>query len=203
MIGLIAEIFREKVIAFLPNILHILNQKLKEATNELHDVTGETVEKLTRFCIRNLHTDAKGPNLTVMLSGFFELCNNENALTQTGACLCLSRIIQFSPPECLNMIMGDLISRIGALLRLITFKAHHQLFECLFSFLVVFKGDNEQLKANIQELIPNIIDNLRHKDSVVRKTALDLISMIHSLVPDIFIPFKDEVLEETQLLSIR
>ena len=108
--------------------------------------------------------------------------------------MCMAKVIQCSPIECLITLADQVIQRLLELLKTPKCKAHYQLFECILSLLLGIEEDVGKLKENSRLLFPVFIDNLANSDWNVRKIAIEVIYTLSFLTKDLPLPRKQELL---------
>jgi len=195
VIGLMAEVFEDRLAVYLPKILNIMSKKLKENDPQIHDTLSASLGNLVNFTLRNLDMDTAYKNLESIFQMLFQLCSKGNRYTQIGAAMCVTKTIQSCSFEFLYLMVDDISSRIIEVLRQHTCKAHIQLFECLLSLILVFEGNSDKLHQSAKNILPVAIDNLTNGDWNVRKIAVEVIYTLSVIIPEAIIPYKHEILE--------
>ena len=195
VIGMMAEIFEDKLANFLPRILQLMSKKLKENDPQIHDTLSASLGNLITFTFRNLDLDTAYKNLNHIFTSLFQLCSKGNRYTQIGAAVCVTKSIQSSPFELLYVMVDDITLKIIELLRLHTCKAYIQLFECMLSLILSFEGNGEKLESSAKHMLPVIIDNLTNGDWNVRKIAVEVLYTLSIIGPEVIIPYKHELLD--------
>jgi len=195
VIGIMAEVFEEKLANFIPKILQILSKKLKENDPQMHDTLSASIGSLVSFTVRHLELDAGFKNLQAVFTMLFQLCSKGNRYTQIGSAMCVTKVIQQSPFEFLYTMVDDITAKAIEVLRQHTCKAHIQLFECLLSLILAFEGNGDKLHESAKGILPIAIDNLTNGDWNVRKIAVELIYTLSMLVPEAIRPYKHELLD--------
>ena len=195
VIGIMAEVFEEKLANFIPKILQILSKKLKENDPQMHDTLSASIGNLISFTVRNLELEPGFKSLQSVFGMLFQLCSKGSRYAQIGSAMCVTKVIQSSPFEFLYTMVDEIAARVIELLRQHTCKAHIQLFECLLSLIVAFEGNGEKLHVSAKNLLPIAIDNLTNGDWNVRKIAVELIYTLSVIAPETIRPYKHELLE--------
>ena len=92
--GLAAEIFQESLIPFLPRVLQQLSKKLRDGDHHLHQAISESSGVLSHCLLKNLESiDEQIENLSAILKMVFSNLAQQSKIIQTGASMCLLRII--------------------------------------------------------------------------------------------------------------
>ena len=196
IIGVMAEVFQERLIDFLPRILQILIKKLKENDSQLYNALSESVEALVIFVFPEIEVEVACDNIRNILSQFFYLCGTGHSHTQTAAAMCVLKILQAIDPRCLSMLLKETCTNIFKLLRHQSCKTHEILFQAVLSVMFIYEGNPTKLQESIHILLPVIIDNMVHKDSNVRKIVVEVIFTIGQLIPEMISPYRDCLLEK-------
>ncbi len=195
VIGLMAEVFEDRLAPYLPKILNIMSKKLKENDPQVHDTLSASLGNLVNFTLRNLDMDTAYKSLESIFQMLFQLCSKGNRYTQIGAAMSITKTIQSCSFEFLYLMVDDISSKIIEVLRQHTCKAHIQLFECLLSLILVFEGNSDKLHESAKNILPATIDNLTNGDWNVRKIAVEVIYTLSVIIPEAIIPYKNEILE--------
>lgn len=114
--------------------------------------------------------------------------------TQMGSAMCIYKIIQCSPVECLYFLTEELSERLADLLHSPGCKAQLQIFECILSLILGIEDNSSKLKICSRILLPVVIDNLANLDWNVRKIAVDVVYTISVLLKGAIAPKKQELL---------
>lgn len=87
-------------------------------------------------------------NFNVILKTVFNLLNNPNKITQTGAGMCLGKIIQNAPIDALKASLDLLCDKIMSQLSSNTCKCHTQILESLICLILAVEEDFEPYAVN-------------------------------------------------------
>ena len=115
-----------------------------------------------------------------------------NKTVQTGAALCLSKIIQNSPEEVLIELLGEMTDRIIAVTKLTSFKAPTPLLECIIS--IVFHVELD-FAPFVPRLIPMLIDFINNDEWSTKKVAIDAVYSIAAILKEQILPFRVDILK--------
>ena len=188
--GIVAEILEGDCIPYLGRLISALLKKLKEANTNLN----EAISQSYGIIIHNtLHTLSDLPTsctqLSAILKPLFEYLTASNRVLQIGAGLCVTKIIQHSPIECLRFMLEKLSLQLIELLS--TSKAQTQIIEALISLILSV----EQEFANYTpHAVPELINCLSSDDFTCRKQVLDALYTLGAVVPGSIIPYAREIL---------
>jgi len=195
IIGVMAEVFEERIIEFLPKILALATKKIKDNDPQLHGPLSDSIGSVIGFGLRNLDLDQSYKQISNALKAFYQLLSTGSKFTQIGASMCIAKIIQSSPVECLYYLIDEITFKLIELIKLPSCKAQLQLFECILSLILAVEENVEKLGENAKALLPIVIDNMAHPDWNVRKIAVEVIYTLSVLVSDVLTPYKHEILE--------
>ena len=96
--------------------------------------------------------------------------------------MCIAKIIQSSPVECLYYLINDIATKLCELIKLPSCKAQLQLFECILSLILAVEENTEKLGENSSAFLPITIENMAHPDWNVRKIAIEVVYTLSVLV---------------------
>jgi hypothetical protein len=195
IIGILAEVFEEKIVEFIPKILGLATKRIKENDSQVHGSLSDSIGSVIGFGLRNLDLDQAYKHISNALKSFYQLLSTGSKFTQIGAAMCVAKIIQSSPVECLYYLIDEITFKLIEILRLPSCKSHLQLFECILSLILAVEDNVEKLGENSKVLLPVVIDNMAHSDWNVRKIAVEVVYTLSVLVSDVLAPFKHEILQ--------
>lgn len=155
--GIAAEIFEESLIPFLPKVLSQIQQKLKaDDQQEIHNAYAESIGLVLHNVLKNIESlDEATELLTSFLKMVFTNLNQPGKIVQSGAALCLTKIIQNSPLEALKMTMEDLCQGLLDVLNSNNCRAHTQILESLIALLLSVEHDFEPFAVNF---LPTLLE---------------------------------------------
>lgn len=189
--GLIAEIYEDKILEIFPKIISSLNKRLKEGDSQLNQAISETMGQLVEHIFKHIEIQDALKPLSSALSLFFENFAHDQRNTQIGSAMCISKIIQTSPVDCLEYLMDKIVSKIKESLTNGCCKSQTQLLESLLSLIL---GVEEKFQIYLDEVLPIILDSMTNADWNVRKIANDIIYTLCVLVPDRLTKYKTEII---------
>jgi len=196
VISLMASVYQGELLPFFSNIVDLIVRKLKENDEELHEVLSEAVGALIQFGLKEATEDIACENIRITLTKLFQLCGTGHRHTQKGASMSVVKAIQNISPFHLPMLLNDISPPLFKLLRSHNCKTQFYLLESALNVLIVYQGHPRKLEENARLLLPAILENLDHKEGHVRKMAIEVMSTISHLLPEVAAPYKEEVLEK-------
>ena len=116
--GIAAEIFEESLIPFLPKILSQIQAKLKgNDQQDIHNAYAESIGVILTSVLKNIESIEEATELlTTFLKMVFTCLNQPGKIVQSGAALCLTKIIQNAPIDALMLKMDDLCQALQEIL---------------------------------------------------------------------------------------
>lgn len=199
VISLMASVYQGELLPFFSGIVSLIIRKLKENDEDLHESLSEATGGLIQFGLKDATEDVACENLKTTLTKLFQLCGTGHRHTQKGASMCVVKAIQNISPFHLPMLLNEICTNLFKLLRSSNCKNHFQLLESVLNVLIVYQGHPRRLEENARLLIPVIYANLHHKEGHVRKMAIEVMSTISHLLPEVTAPYKEELLKKLNL----
>lgn len=191
--GLIAEIYEDKILEIFPKIILSLNKRLKEGDGQLNQAISDTMGQLIEHIFKHIDPQEALKPLSSALFLFFENFSHDQKNTQIGSAMCISRIIQTSPVNCLEYLMPRIVSKIKEAFSLGCCKSHTQLLESLLSLIL---GVEEKFREYLDETLSLILESMVNNDWNVRKIANDIIYTLCVLLPDRIIKYKADIIKQ-------
>lgn len=195
IIRIISEVFEEHIIRFIPKIIQVVYRKLLEDDNQLHENLSEALGDLVRNSLGHVEIDVACTAIRTMINKLLQLCAKDTKHIQTGAALCISKIIQATPFACLEELLDEIASRIAELLKHTNCRSHLQLFECVLSYMIGFKDDRDKLERSAELMLPITVYHMANTDWNVRRVAVQVLHVMSILVPEVIKPDLEEILE--------
>ena len=188
--GIVAEILEGDCIPYLGKIFGALLKKLKESNT----VLNETISQTYGVIIHNtLHTLPDLPSscsqLTAIFKPLFEVFSSNNKVIQVGCGLCLTKIIQHSPIECLRFMLPKISLRLIQILG--SSKAQAQIIESLISLILSVE---QEFARYTSALVPELMNCINSEDSACRKQVIDALYTLAAVVPESVEAFASEIL---------
>ena len=190
--GLIAEIYEDKILEIFPKIVMNLNKRLKEGDNQLNQAISETMGQLIEHVFKHIDPNEALKPLSSAIFLFFENFLHDQRNTQIGSAMCISRIIQTSPVNCLEFLMPKIVVKLKEAFVSGYCKSQTQLLESLLSLIL---GVEEKFQDHLQEVLPTILDSMLNSDWTVRKISNDIIYTLCVLIPDGIINHKEQIIK--------
>jgi hypothetical protein len=188
--GTMAEVLEADAAPFLPKIFAALQKKLKEANPNLNDAISQSYGSIIH---NTLHTLPDLPSsctqLISILKPLFEGLSSSNRLLQIGSGMCVNRVIQHSPLECLRFLLDKLAGRLLQLLN--TSRAQCQIVEAIISLVLSVEQDFSPYAART---VPEVLNCITSEDATCRKQAVDALYTLGAVVPQPVAPFAREVM---------
>jgi len=189
--GLIAEIYEDKILEIFPKIVMNLNKRLKEGDNQLNQAISETMGQLIEHVFKHIDPNEALKPLSSAIFLFFENFLHDQRNTQIGSAMCISRIIQTSPVNCLEFLMPKIVVKLKEAFVSGYCKSQTQLLESLLSLIL---GVEEKFQDHLEEVLPTILDSMLNSDWTVRKISNDIIYTLCVLIPDGIINHKEQII---------
>ena len=138
-------------------------------------------------------------SLTEMLATIFKnligLLRKSGKYTQIGAAMCITKIVQTSPVECIFEVSEDIMTRLIEILKESGCKARLQIMEALLSITLATEDNPERLKQNCELLLPVAIEGLENPDWNYRKLSIEIIYTFNSIATELVNSRKADFLE--------
>ena len=188
--GLFAEILEGEAIQYLGKIFAALSKKLKECNTALN----ENISLAYALIVHNtLHTlpdlESSCSQMLGILRVLFENMSSTNKVIQVGSGLCITKIIQHSPLECLTFLLDRLSSKLVQVLS--SCKAHCQIVEAIISLVLSVEQKYEPYAART---VPELLNHAFEEDYSCRKQVAEALYTLAAVVPAAVAPFAEEVL---------
>ncbi|KAL4505939.1 hypothetical protein ABPG72_013700 [Tetrahymena utriculariae] len=191
LIGLLAQIFEEKILDYLPRILAILNKKIKECDSSLQGVVSEAFGQLIEYSLRKVDPQIGLRYLQQTVKLIQQNFSHNSATIQQVAAMSLQKIIQSAPPLCMIDMKEEIIGVILDQLR-----ANKQINSNLLdSLLALIMGIEDQFRPFVPATIPVLIEHANHSVWNVRKIAVDVIYTLCVFMCDSLEPFIEQIVE--------
>lgn len=190
--GLIAEIYEDKILEIFPKIILSLNKRLKEGDNQLNQTISETMGQLIEHIFKHIDPQEALKPLSAALFLFFENFQHDQKNTQISSAMCISRIIQTSPVNCLEFLMSKILAKIKEAFSSGYCKSQTQLLESVLSLIL---GVEEKFQEHLDEILPLLLEAMLNTDWNVRKIANDIIYTLCVLLPEAVITHKEEIVK--------
>jgi len=194
VLAILADIYGNRILSFLPKILSIASSSLKENNPQNHEPLSDALGSVIGYGLGNISVEEGCRYINSVLNSFYILSESSNRYTQIGSAICIAKVIQCSPIECLRVITDQTIQKLVELLKTPRCKAHYQLLECLLSLVLAIEDNIVKLKENTRHLFPVLIDNLTNPDWNVRKISIEVIYTLSFLTKDVILSRKQELL---------
>ncbi|EAR95216.2 hypothetical protein TTHERM_00378800 (macronuclear) [Tetrahymena thermophila SB210] len=191
LIGLLAQIFEEKILDYLPRILAILNKKIKECDSSLQGVVSETFGQLIEYSLRKVDPQVGLRYLQQTVKVIQQNFSHNSATIQQVAAMSLQKIIQSAPPLCMIDMKEEIIGVILDQLR--TNKQVNS--NLLDSLLALIMGIEDQFRPFVPATIPVLVEHANHSVWNVRKIAVDVIYTLCVFMCDSLEPFIEQIVE--------
>lgn len=195
VIGILAEIFHDRLLEFLPRILHIITKRLRENDTQVNATCADTIGVVISICLRELALDQSYKHLTTIFRTFFNIFTKNSKQAQIGAALCIAKAVQMSQIESLYSIVDELVQKLIDIMKSSSCQAHLQIIEAMLSLILAAEDNHEKLKISALMILPVIIENMPNPDWNVRKISVEVIYTISVLIPEVLLPSKQELLE--------
>lgn len=179
--GLIAEIYEDKILEIFPKIVMNLNKRLKEGDNQLNQAISETMGQVIEHVFKHIDPNEAMKPLSSAIFLFFENFLHDQKNTQIGSAMCISRIIQTSPVNCLEFLMPKIVNKLKEAFISGYCKSQTQLLESLLSLIL---GVEEKFQDFLDDVLPIILESMLNSDWTVRKIANDIIYTLCVLIPE-------------------
>lgn len=193
--GILAEVFDNRLLDFFPKILHIITKRLRENDPQVNATCADTIGVVISICLRGLTPDQSYKHLTTIFRTFFNIFTKNSKQAQIGAALCIAKAVQMSHVESLYNMIDELVQKLLDIMKWPTCQAHLQIIEAMLSLILAAEDNHEKLKHNALLILPVIIENMPNPDWNVRKISVEVIYTISVLIPEVLLLGKHELLE--------
>lgn len=188
--GIMAEVLESECVPYLGKIFAALLKKLKEANPSLHETISQSYGSIVHNTLHTLPDLPSSCNqMTNVLKPLFEGLSSSNRHLQTGAGLCVTKIIQHSPLECLRYMLDKLSLRLVQLLSLS--KAQSQIIEAIISLILSVEQDFAPYAGRA---VPEILNCINNEDFNCRKQMMDALYTLGAVVPSAVAPFARDIM---------
>ena len=178
----------------MPKVLSQIQQKLKENDlQEIHNAYAESIGSILHHVIKNIQNIDEATELLMsFLKVVFTSLNQPGKIVQSGAALCLTKIIQNAPVEALKLKLEDLWQGLLEVLNSTNWRAHTQILESLISLLLSVETDFEPYAVNF---LPTLLEWMALTEWNTRKIGIDVMYTIAAILGDVITPYTKEILE--------
>ena len=188
--GLFAEILEGEAIQYLGKVFAALSKKLKECNTALNESISLAYGQVVHNTLHTLpDLESSCSQMLAILKVLFENMNSTNKIIQVGSGLCITKIIQHSPLECLTFLLDRLSSKLVQVLS--SCKAHCQIVEAIISLILSVEQKYEQYAVRT---VPELMNHAFEEDYLCRKQVAEALYTLAAVVPAAVQPFADEVL---------
>ena len=200
VIPILADVFEEKLVEFLPKILSILSQRIREDDPQLNSACAEAIGAMVSLSLKGLPTRNLTEKLVGIFNTFLKLLPTSGKYSQIGAVMCITKIAQTSPVQCILRICDDMVQKLIEVMNSNSCKARLQIMEALLNTILAIEENTEKLQQNCEVIIPIVIEGFEDPDWNVRKLSIEMIHTFNDLVPDMLELHKAPVLEALKRL---
>jgi len=165
---------------------------VKEGDPGLHVVVSDSVGALVQNVLGNLDLDEQVIEVDAVLKQVFVALQLTGKAPQSGAGLCLTKILQNSPVNALRRLTGSIIKRIQESLGHANCKCQQQLLESVIALVLAVSDDFAPFLASF---MPLLIDQTKQTDWNVKKTAIDVVYTLASMLKPQTALYKRELLQ--------
>lgn len=188
--SIISEIYKSQIFDYFPKMCYILAKRLKESDGQLNSIISEAMGNMINNIFKNIEPYEAIKPLMAIIFNFFENFGHDQKFVQIGTAMCISKIIQSSPVECLIAISNRILLKILESLNSPVCKAQSQLLESLLSLIL---GIEDKFRELLPLCIPTLNECLTKEDYNVRKLANDVIYTLGVLLPNFLKKFKKDL----------
>jgi hypothetical protein len=189
--GTFAEILEAEAVPYLSKIFAALSKKLKECNSALNDGISLAYAQVVHNTLHTLpDLESSCSQLLGILRGLFENMNSTNKVIQVGSGLCITKIVQHSPLECLVFLLDRLSLKLVQVLS--SCKAHCQVVEAIISLVLSVEQRFEPFTART---VPELINHAFEEDYMCRKQVAEALYTLAAVVPQSVSQFAEEILQ--------
>ena len=200
VIIILAQVFEEKLVDYLPKILSIMAKRIKEEDPQVNAACAEATKAIISISLKGLSAEQFTEQLDLMLKSYLAIFPKAGKEAQIGAAMCISKIVQTSPIECVYPLSDNILQRLIELLKTPWCKAHLQILEALMSLVSATEDNPEKLVKISETLFPVAMNYLDHPDSNVRKTCVEIIYAFNIFTPGLIISNKSVIVDTLERL---
>ena len=200
VMGVMAEVLEDRLIDFLPRMIGLITKRLKDNDMQINVACSETMATIIGATMRGQTIDQAYKHLSTIFRTFFGMFAGKTKEAQIGAAMCIAKVIQTSPVECLYYMIDEIMFKLVELLRWPACKAQLQVLEAILSLLLAVEENTEKLRKNGVVLLPAVEENLNNPDWTVRKIAIEVIYTLSVLVPEVLSANKGNLMESLNTL---
>lgn len=191
-----AEVFESKLIDFIPRIVTLISKRLKENDMQINVACADSLGTVIGASLRGLPIDQSYKHLSTILRTFFGMFSGKTKQAQIGTAMCIAKVIQTSPVECLYYMIDEVMYKLVELVKWPNCQAQLQVLEAILSLILAVEENTEKLTKNSEVLIPVVEENMKkNPDWSVRKIAIEIVYTLGVLVPEVLSPYKSELLD--------
>jgi hypothetical protein len=195
VIIILAEVFEEKLVEFLPKILSIILKRIKEDDPQLNSACTETMGTLISTCLKGLPTQYLTEQLAAIFKNFLRILPKSGKYSQIGAAMCITKIVQTSPVECILKIGEEILQKLIEIMGSSACKARLQIMEAFLSIILATEDQTEKLQKNCELFLPIVVEGFENSDWNIRKLSIEIIYTFSDLVPELIISQKTVIVE--------
>ena len=191
----LAEVFEEKLVEYFPKIIAIIARRLKEDDPQVNVASAETTKALISTCLKGLSAEQFTEQVDMMLKAYLALFPKTGKFTQKGAAMCIAKIIQTSPIECVFELSDEILQRLTEIIKWPTCKAHLQILEALLSLISATEDNPDKLGQIFEAVFPIVMGNFEHADWNVRKICVEIMYAFNIFTPGLVMSNKEAIVE--------
>lgn len=195
---IIAEVFQHQIVEYQPKIFAILNKKIKDSDPDMFSALADTYSGLIEFSLKNVSHNEATFIISECLKVLFDVVRTGNNNSQSGASICISKIIQNSPINSVNSLFEGTLNKIFENLKLEQCKCQGEMLECMLSLLLT-----NQMKVSkyIDLILPILLNNMHSQKWNVRKVSIDTLYSLCIICPNDIKEYKLELIEAINILK--
>lgn len=189
--GYIAEILESYCVPVIPLILSALQSKLNDSNALLHDSVAQSFGMLVHNTMHTFHTlDSACDSLRTIFSALFQNAASVSKVLQVGTAMCVNKVIQHSPLECLIFMLSTITQKLLETLNAPNFKAHGQLLEAVISLVLSVE---KAYSPYVTETVSTVVKCVNSEDLVTRKHCMNVLYTLGALLPEDVTPLRTEI----------
>lgn len=159
---------------------------------------ADTYSGLIEFSLKNVSHNEATFIISECLKVLFDVVRTGNMNAQSGASICISKIIQNSPINSVNSLFEGTLNKIFENLKLEQCKCQGEMLECMLSLLLT-----NQMKVSkyIDLILPILLNNMHSQKWNVRKVSIDTLYSLCIICPNDIKEYKLELIEAINILK--
>jgi len=178
--NIMGEVLNANLILVLPKIVTHFKKRCEDS--QYHVAISDSLGIMCYHLFRGAGSiEDKTVQLSSLTNQLLNYLKHSSKNVQIGIAMCLNKLIKNSPLRAVTGILSSVIADIIKLIQNPTTKCTLQLYEVIITLIVSIKLNFEPYVFNLFPILINSIKN--HKESIIRKAAINVIYVLLSFLP--------------------